>query len=45
MTSSHARSLTAVLVAAILALMAAACGSPGLEQRRLGRLWPGLDQL
>ena len=29
MTSSHARSLTAVLVAAILALMAAACGSPG----------------
>ena len=29
MTSSHARSLTTVLVAAILALMAAACGSPG----------------
>ena len=29
MTSSHARSLTTVVVAAILALTAAACGSPG----------------
>ena len=33
MTSSHARSLTAVLVAAILALMAAACGGPGSSNR------------
>ena len=45
MTSSHARSLTAVLVAAILALMAAACGSPGSSNGGSAASGAGIDQL